>query len=331
MSALIGGVGQAGGSFLNNALNSVWTSLMGGDRISNRDFQFYQDLADSGNPREIARQNEFLAGTTGQKATSYNEYQDATYAQDSARQGQRINDIASSTGMSPWEVAGSSGAAPLPSPSFGGGSDQQSGNFLSQLGPLAIAKMNNQTQLESVKMQTDAQKEIAGKTNETSKVIANIQTNNGAIAVKETDLKAAQTALTAAQTSRTTQEERTSYAMENHTWNQIEVANNQQLLNAIQTLANLLPTTNVDLGMLKTSKKEGYRQLMALAVSPTSPENARPNIAEAIRQMPKDQFDELTTDVIKLSSLITQGARGGMRFVDDTAHYLNKLGKNFMK
>ena len=47
-------------------------------RISNEDYQFNQDLLDSSNPREIARQGAFLEGLAPSQAKAYNTYQDTT-------------------------------------------------------------------------------------------------------------------------------------------------------------------------------------------------------------------------------------------------------------
>lgn len=163
-----GGAQSAVSSFLNPiasaAGNSLTQALFGRqDRISNRDYQFYQDLADSGNPREIARQNEFLEGVTPTNIAQYNAYQDGTYQQDTDRQLDRIGDIGKATRMSPWELAGVGGATPLPSPDFGtsqGTGGGQTAQFLSQLTPLKIAEMNNQTQLATTAMNNQTAKDI---------------------------------------------------------------------------------------------------------------------------------------------------------------------------
>lgn len=175
------------GSFLASAIPSIFSSLIGGqkDRISNRDFQFYQDLADSGNPREIARQNEFLKGVTPTNAAAYNQYQDMTQPQDTQRQIDRIMATAKGTGMSPWELNGGSAATPLPSAPLGPTEGTNQGaQFLSQLTPLITAQMNNATALQTTamnndtaksvtEMQTGTQVKTTGMQNETAKWVAN--------------------------------------------------------------------------------------------------------------------------------------------------------------
>ena len=74
LDSLIGGAGQAAGGGLIGSLLSAF----GKKRISNKDFLFYQDLADTGNRRDIARQNQYLAGVTPANADAYNQYQDMT-------------------------------------------------------------------------------------------------------------------------------------------------------------------------------------------------------------------------------------------------------------
>jgi len=138
---------------------------LGKDRPSWRDMQFMMDANERLAPRDIALQGQYLEGLAPAQAGAYNTYQDATYGQDTARQTSRIQEMASGLGMSPWEITGSSGAAPLPSPSFGGSNQGASKQeYMAQLVPLQIAKMNNETALATTAMQTMQQKYATDKT-----------------------------------------------------------------------------------------------------------------------------------------------------------------------
>lgn len=193
-SQFLQGVTNAAGAYATGgpvaAAASVFNSLMssGGDRISNKDYQFYQDLADSGNPREIKRQSNFLEGMAPAQANAYNTYENATYAQDTQRQVDRIKTTGEQLGMSPWEVTGAPGAAPLPSPyqqGNAGAGAQSAGQFLQALTPLKIAEMNNQTQLKATEMN-----------NQTAKDINDQNTAGGALAKKNIENMDAQIAAT---------------------------------------------------------------------------------------------------------------------------------------
>lgn len=143
------------------------------DRLSNSDYQHMQNLADSGNPREIARQNQFLAGVTPQNAMSYNQYQDMTQPADTDRTIDRIQRTSTALGMSPWELTGTGGASPLPSPSMGPQQGTgQAKEFMAQMTPLAVAKLGQETALKTTAMNNATQEKIAGIQTGTQKDIA---------------------------------------------------------------------------------------------------------------------------------------------------------------
>lgn len=284
-------------------------------RISNEDYQYHQDLLDSSNPREINRTNQFntgvnqtnidnqsafLKGIAPAQAEGYNTYQNATYQADTDRQNDRILDQSKALGMSPWEITGSSGSAPLPSPSAPQQNPQQRNNngaeFLSTMTPLAIAKMNNETSLKNTKMQTD-----------TSKYIADQSTNKGQLPAAQTVQQAAQTVLTTMQTAQ-------SSAQTNNINTDSALKENQMWLNSVSTLLNALPTINIDTGIFKSTEKDGWRQALQM-LGKMDKSNITSALQRTVQTMPKPQFDQLTKDIIKLATMFSAGAKGAMNTV----------------
>lgn len=180
----------SGGSFLKD-IASMATMFSGGlkSQVSNRDYQHQQNLLDSGNPREIRRQANFLQGLAPAQGAAYNTIQDATYAQDTQRQTDRIQTMGDQLGMSPWEITGSPGSAPLPSPTgpAPANNNPQYMGALTQMATAAnqnktqlkIAAMNNDTALRQSQIAADTAKATNAATNETSKENVLIQTANG--------------------------------------------------------------------------------------------------------------------------------------------------------
>lgn len=267
-----------------------------GDRISNRDYQFYQDLADSGNPREIARQNQFLAGVTPNNADQYNLYQDMTQPQDTQRQIDRIMETSRGTGMSPWELNGGSGATPLPAAQLGPSSGKsEAAGFLAQLTPLLAAQMNNQTALQTTAMNNDTAKEINAQTtgtsvkttqmnNETAQWIADFQQNGPKAQVErlntaaDTILKTAQTATAGAQKAqaeaqtgflkgqtanlpaeRALKESQTALNI-----NSVTVAQRASMLDAIRTLVTLIPEDKWTTGAYTRTERPGANNIIPI-------------------------------------------------------------------
>jgi len=311
------------GNFLNSvagplatvANNSISQALFGRtDRISNRDYQFYQDLADSGNPREIRRQNEFLTGVTPTNAAAYNTYQDTTQPQDTARQVDRIKTMSSELGMSPWEITGTGGANPLPSsplgPQQGRGDASQ---FLGQLAPLQIAKMNNATQLQATKMNNEtALKQTALQTGNGEQALAGIentrqQTKN---LISARELTVAQEALAQTQTA---------------------AAENNMYLDVIAKLAPLMGKTSVDIGgVLKSEQQNQLPELMRLyeALSNTQgTSEISDKIGGYIKDMNPDQFSRLKGDVSRAAKMVFQlGEETGSAIGSGVSKFLGNVG-----
>jgi len=292
-------------------------------RMSNEDYQFNQDLLDSSNPREIKRTNEFntgvnetniknqgdfLKGIAPAQATGYNVYQDATQPQDTQRQIDRIKTTGEQLGMSPWEVTGAPGSAPLPSPSAPQQNPQQRNNngaeFLSTMTPLAVAKMNNKTALQTAKMQNDTQLKIATQNNETTKFTSNQSTNSGELPKQQQAESAARTVLNQFQQSKTSAEtgliNTQSAAAENKMW-----------LDSVATMIAALPTIQTDFGVFKSSEKDGYRNILKM-LGTTDVNSLSAALQKTVRSMPKPQFDQLTQDTIKLAGMFTSGAKGAL-------------------
>jgi len=157
----LGQVGQAAGGVA--AIGNLFG--VGKDRPSWRDMQFMMDTSERLAPRDIALQGQYLEGLAPAQAGAYNTYQSETYGEDTQRQIDRIQTTGDALGMSPWEIMGQGGAAPLPSPAYGGASQGASkGDYMAQLVPLEIAKMNNKTALASTALQTMQAKYATDKT-----------------------------------------------------------------------------------------------------------------------------------------------------------------------
>lgn len=285
--------------------NSITQALFGrSDRISNRDYQFYQDLADSGNPREINRQNQFLSGVTPNNADNYNLYQDMTQPRDTQRQVDRINALSSGTGVSQWELVGAGGASPLPSATIGPTSGRdQAGSYLSALAPLKIAELNAKTSLATTAMNNQTQKEINDQ-----------NTNNGANPVADTKIKERQADLIKAQ--------------EGLAYTQADAAENQSYLATIETLARYAGTTTVDLGPYKTTTTNNYPELAKLYARLQNPDNPSDFVSQYVKGLPADQFARMKQDAVRAAkTAIEAGAEAGKAAMDAGGNFMNDAGK----
>ena len=196
MAALI----SAGGQALSGTLAGATAGLFGKSQVSNRDYQHQQNLLDSGNPREIRRQSAFLEGLAPSQGAAYNTIQDATYAQDTQRQTDRIQTMGDQLGMSPWEITGSPGANPLPSPTgpapqnnnaqYMGALTQMAASANQSKTQLKIAAMNNDTALRQTQIQADTALATNAATNQTSKENVMVQTANGQVPFSQLSLNA---------------------------------------------------------------------------------------------------------------------------------------------
>lgn len=159
MDFLSGMLGSAAGG-LGNALTSALFGPQ--DRISHERFIENEARGDIHYEREAARQGDFLKNLAPSQGEAYNTYQDTTYSRDTERQTERIQNMAGKLGMSPWEITGAGGANPLPSPGPSQANTGAASAFLSQMIPLKLAKIQQETALATTKMQTDAQLQSSG-------------------------------------------------------------------------------------------------------------------------------------------------------------------------
>lgn len=119
-----------------------------------------EDQADAFQGRDTARQGAFLEGIAPSQGAAYNTIQNETYGQDTQRQIGRIQDESKQLGMSPWELTGSPGQAPSPSPvGPSQGDPGQNGQFMAQM---AQSKMQQDTAIQTTAMNNATQVETAG-------------------------------------------------------------------------------------------------------------------------------------------------------------------------
>lgn len=270
----------AGQGIAEGAAGGFLQDIFGSNRVSNKDYQHYQNLLDSSNPRDIARQGAFLKGLAPAQGEAYNTYQDATYGADTDRQIDRIQNMAGKLGMSPWEIVGSGGSQPLPS----GGPPQNQGPqgaaYLQAVTPVKIAQMQAKTALAQTKMQTDTQLKTTA-----------MQTNNGEQAKAQTLATHAQRFLANAQ--------------EVGAYTQARVAESGALVSQIAAIAQLLPTDSTDFGFMTRTSKAGWETIaraIAASKSPVNadqeqPPNLTPTVAAAIRSIDSDEWTAMLTDI----------------------------------
>lgn len=307
-------------------------------RQSNEDYQFQQDLLDSSNPRDAARQNEFnnlttdtnianerkfLEGVAPSQAAAHNVFQDATYQAGINRETAGIKSQAEALGMSPWELTGQStggggGAIPPPSSRPQGGRADAS-PFLSALTPLAVAKMSNQTAIKTAKIQQDTALKTTAMQTQSQQGIASQQTAGGQLPIQQAATAAAQAAsaiasagLAEAQTDTTVQ---------------------KLVIDIIRLAKEVLPQEQmkgeIDIpgfkGSVNTNTIKGFEQLLgALRTSPTARTGFLPKDNEALQKMlatmPRQQFAELSRAITRIAKGAGQGANSAMDF-------LGQLGK----
>ena len=302
----------SGGSFLKDiaALAPIFSGGLK-SQTSNRDYQHQQNLLDSGNPREIKRQSAFLEGLAPSQGAAYNTIQDATYAQDTQRQTDRIQTMGSELGMSPWEITGSPGSSPLPSPT-GPAPQNNNAQYLSSLAQmqasvnqnktsLKIAAMNNDTALKQTQIQADTQRGIADQA-----------TGNGQKPLAEIDL--------------TRDQQKAVQAATRLTWTQNEVAENDAALRTIAELAKLAGTYKIQIPGYEASGNNMSRELTALY---TLMQNRDTRVNETdwlknyISKLPKNKFDGLANDAKAVAKI-------GLEAVGDIGKNIWDMGSSFM-
>lgn len=266
--------------FMNDATNRLWP-----DEI-NRQGQFLEGLA----PSQAKAQSTYLEGIAPAQANSYNTFQDATYGADTERQAGRVKEMASSLGMSPWEITGSGGVTPVPagalsSPMASGGSGS---NFLSQMLPLKIAADQNKTALTKAAMD-----------NRTAVQLEQMRQGGGELARSSVEKNKAETAAT----------KLTSRASADLMSTQAAVADNRAVLDTIHTLMEALPQQVIDLGIIRETSKPGAKAVLRLADQAPKYPNVD-ELQKAIREMSETEWSGMRKDILEAASLIVQGAKG---------------------
>lgn len=153
---------SGGGSMVSDII--ALGSLFGPKQnvLDSRDFAASMDQADVNNTLNIARSNEFLSGVTPTNAAMYNQYQDATYNEETSRQITRIQRTADALGMSPWELQGNNLTTPIPSDMGGGGRANAAPQYMASVMPAAIASMQSKTQLAIARMNNETALQMKG-------------------------------------------------------------------------------------------------------------------------------------------------------------------------
>jgi len=311
-SSISGGIGGAIGQGILGLLGKK-------DRPSWRDMQFMMDTSERLAPRDIALQGQYLEGLAPAQAGAYNTYQNETYGADTQRQIDRIKATGDQLGMSPWEVTGASGAAPLPSPSFGGGGQAPGrGDFMSAMVPLKVAEMNNKTALAQTAMQTQAQERIASQ-----------QTAGGKLPEAQVVKTAAETLLTNASVRKTEQDEKTGMAQEAQAWAQQDFIRNNTMLASLDTLAKWAGSTKVNLPGIEQTTTNNYPALLQMYSAlvdhgtDSHPQDRATAVQAYVAKIPPDQFRQLERDA-------KRAARAALSLAGDTAKgFLDGVGKFF--
>jgi len=336
----LGQVGQAAGGVA--AIGNLFG--VGKDRPSWRDMQFMMDTSERLAPRDIALQGQYLEGLAPAQAGAYNTYQRETYGEDTQRQIDRIQSTGQALGMSPWEIMGQGGAAPLPSPAYGGASQGASkGDYMAQLVPLEIAKMNNKTQLATAAMsmaqnkyaidkQTGTQVQTTQMSNENALAITNIQTANGRKPFAELKQTEAQTLLTAAQTLATEESKNLTIDQQSFTQAQTMNVHNQALVSLIGVIAPLLPEFNYNLGPVTIKQRGPWGELAKIAQQySTGTENNTNAIRSALGRMDSGTLNSLNAEAIALANWMLPQVRAAGQAGQDAFGGINKFLKDMVQ
>jgi len=306
-TSFIAGAGQTAGGAVAN-------SLLGGSatRVRREDVDHNQNMADLVNPREIARQSAFLTGIAPAQADAYNTYQDATHAADTTREVNRLQTMAPVqaqadlqymdtvyAGTSPWERLGSSAAPSISAPNpTGGAPSRATPDMGSQFLPLIQAQIQADTARDVAGINAMSQQSIARMNNETSLKSVGIQTDDGNLPKQQTASAAAQQMLAEAQTD-------SAVASTQKTYQDI---NNSTVANFLA----LIPTESVDLGLYKYSQRPGWQSILPILTSELAPGDKRNSINAAIAKMPAPEINSVKRDALQMAAILGKGTQAAM-------------------
>lgn len=308
--AFLESLGTAAASSASSALAGGLGNLIAGaisgnaeGRISHERFMENEQRADWHAEREVERQGDFLENIAPRQASAYNTYQDDTYANDTARQIGRVQDMSSQLGMSPWELNQGSAATPSPAADFGGPREQPTGGreFLQSLTALKTAEMQNKTQLQ-----------IAAMNNQTSLQNTAMQTDQG-------ELPKANTLLAVQQLHNyIASEQLTNSQRENTDWN--------TQASKLGILLQALPKQTLSLGPLSQTNTVGGPELSKLlgAWQNGGSIQEQDGLAAYLKSLPKDQWSSLWRDAERATTLLL---KQGQRAVSGVGDFLSNLGK----
>lgn len=355
----LAGVGQAAGG-----LSSFGQLLgIGKDRISNRDYQFYQDLADSGNPREIKRQNEYLAGVTPTQIKAQNDFLAGT----TPTQIQTQNDFTSGTIGSEIDAQNrmTRETAPVNAEAYNQYQDMTFGEdtrraqermdtLYAGTSPWERLGIGPANPIPSASYTADTgspggvapggrgdpsaflSQLVPIKTAEIASRTALAQTamqNRNAIELENIrqgkgNLAKSQISLNKANEAATAL---TSKASADLMSTQAAVADNRAVLDTIQTFIQALPEQVVDLGIIQEKSRPGAKAILKLADQAPK----FPNVDElqaAIKNMTETEWSGMKKDIMEAASLFVQAtkgagaaAKGAMDFVYGTKTFLHGL------
>lgn len=267
---------------------------------------------------------------TPNMASNYNLYQDMTYGEDTRRMGERMDSLF--PGTSPWERLGSSAGGKIEGTQVPETRNNpailqaQTAKYQADTQAQTardVALIQGQTNRDVATISSDASRygadtHLTGtrETNVTSRENVGMQTNNGQVAISETQLKEAQTELARYQqalvnaeriesTARTGEAEARTRFVEgpqtdltrSHTFLNTQVANTEQVrqsvlandnaMHVFSTVMQNMPTDNINLGTYSSTEKRGWQIGMELLkdmrLSPTRPFSNKAEGAAALR------------------------------------------------
>ena len=319
--------GEEGGGFLSgitggvqSGLSNLLATMIFGNqsRISNEDFEHYQNLLDKANPREFERQSAFLEGVAPAQGNAYNTFQESTYGADTERYKERMDTLF--PGTSPWERLGTSAASPLPSPAPKNES-KPAGGFLQGLAPLATAEISADTQKQVAKIQQQTAKDVAKIHQGTELQKVGMQTNEGQLPVSQMIRNEAETFLAneRAVTEGYTQNEKASRSNWYH---------NDVLLKSAKSFYELLPFEQVDLGLYKLQSRRGWQAVAEWSEDKQSGDTSV-SLEGLLSKLPKEETDKLLQDTAKIAGIIGKVGKGSLHTAVSGGKFLGKLSRGF--
>jgi len=327
LGSIVTALASAAGNFLGGAASGAGqaagsagvSGLLGGasGRVRREDVVHNQNMADLVNPREIARQSEFLTGIAPAQADAYNTYHDATHSADTNREIARMQAMAPVqaqtdlqymdtvyAGTSPWERLGSSAAPSISAPNpTGGAPSRATPDVGSQFLPLIQAQIQADTARDVASIGAMSQQTIAQMNNETQLKTVGIQTDDGNLPKNQAAASAAQRLLTLAQTEG---QEVTTMKSKFET-NRVRQATE---IDAVSAMLSAMPEEQINLGLIQYKEKPGWKNVLSLMTGDQSISRwTTPNISAALNKLPNSEWVGVKRDAIELAAALTKGTQ----------------------